>query len=122
MIKIGDTECRIDLITPSPVLTPVHKKEPANRRYIDFDIFTNIRHRIVENSVRILNKLKLYTQAANLFSQLQKAGLPVCFPEIRDEEIIDIQDFYPLYHGYPKKQYTMNSLRMDRKNPIAVIT
>ena len=121
-IKIGDVECRVELIIPFPVLTPVHKKEPANRRYIDFDIFTNIRYWIVENSVDLLSKLKFYIEAAGMYSRLQKAWLPVCFPEVREEAIVDIQDFYPLYHGYPKKQYTMNSLRLDKESPVAVIT
>ena len=73
MIKIGDTECHIELIIPSTILTPVYKKELINRRYIDFDIFTNIRDYIIGNSVKILGKLDFYTQAAKLFSQLQKA-------------------------------------------------
>lgn len=122
IIKIGDVECTIKLITPPSELTPVYRKEPANRRYIDFDLFTNIRHHIVSDAVNILGKLVFYTEGAKLFSQLKWVWLPVCFPEVKDEAIIDIRNFYPLYHGYPKKQYTMNSLRLDAENPIAVIT
>ncbi len=70
----------------------------------------------------LLKKLRLYQQAAEMYKALEKKGLPVCFPKIVNEQVFEVQDFYPLHCGLSRKKYVFNSLKLDSENPIALVT
>lgn len=104
-----------------PDVTPKYRNEPKTGRFLDFDLFSNIRQYVYQ-AKEILESLSFYRAAAKMHQDIVKRRLPVCFPTLSETNVLDLQDFYPLHLGKRKREYTFNSIHLSPDNPFALIT
>ncbi len=121
-IRIGDETLELQFSdVPDPLWVPVYEAERKPKRYLDFDLFANARS-VIRDTAEIWDHMEIYQKSMGMYDKLNKDRLPVCLTTPSRRGTLDVRGFYPLHCGLSPSKYVTNSIKLDPKNPIALIT